>query len=88
MTDKTADGILNSNYFAISTAYHKAIDENGWHTIGIGFQGVYANRTLDGPRLHFVDGLQLDGSWLTSASEPLNLQVVTTSYFDMNAGFL
>lgn len=38
MTDKTANGILNSNYFAISTAYHKAIDENGWHTIGVGFQ--------------------------------------------------
>jgi len=88
MTDKTANGILNSNYFALSTAYHKAIDENGWHTIGVGFQGAYANRTLDGPRLHFVDGLQLDGSWLPSASEPVNLQVVTTSYFDMNAGFL
>ena len=88
MTDKTANGILTSNYFAISTAYHKAIDENGLHTIGVGFQGAYANRTLDGPRLHFVDGLQIDGTWLPSASEPVNLQVVTASYFDMNAGFL
>ena len=88
MTDKTANGILNSNYIALSTSYHKSIDENGWHTIGVGFQGSYANRTLDGPRLHFVDGLQLDGTWLPSASEPVNLQVVTTSYFDMNAGLL
>ncbi len=53
-----------------------------------GFQGTYANRTLDGPRLHFLDGLQIDGTWLPSASEPVNLQVVTASYFDMNAGAL
>ncbi len=58
------------------------------HTIGVGFQGIYANRVLDGPRLHFVDGLQLDGTWLPSASEPVNLQVVTTSFFNMNAGIL
>ena len=88
MTDKTANGILNSNYFGLSTAYHKAIDEDGMHTIGVGFQGVYANRILDGPRLHFVDGLQMDGSWLPSASEPVNLQVVSTSFFNMNAGIL
>jgi type IX secretion system PorP/SprF family membrane protein len=88
MTDKTANGILNSNYFGLSTAYHKTIDQDGLHTIGVGFQGVYANRILDGPRLHFVDGLQLDGTWMPSASEPVNLQVVTTSYFDMNAGIL
>jgi type IX secretion system PorP/SprF family membrane protein len=88
MTDKTANGILTSNYFALSTAYHKTVDENGLHTIGLGFQGTYANRTLDGPRLHFLDGLQIDGTWLPSASEPVNLEVVTASYFDMNAGLL
>ena len=88
MTDKTADGILTSNYFAVSTAYHKTIDADGNHTIGVGFQGTYANKTLDGPRLHFVDGLQLDGTWLPSSSEPENLEIVTSNYFDMNAGFL
>jgi type IX secretion system PorP/SprF family membrane protein len=88
MTDKTANGILTSDYFALSTAYHKTIDENGLHTIGVGFQGTYANRTLDGPRLHFLDGLQIDGTWLPSATEPVNLQVVTANYFDMNAGVL
>jgi type IX secretion system PorP/SprF family membrane protein len=88
MTDKTANGILTSNYFSLSTAYHKTVDEDGLHTIGVGFQGTYANRTLDGPRLHFVDGLQIDGTFLPSASEPVNLEVVTASYFDMNAGVL
>jgi type IX secretion system PorP/SprF family membrane protein len=88
MTDKTANGILTSNYFGFSTAYHKTIDESGLHTIGVGFQGTYANKTLDGPRLHFLDGLQIDGTFLPSATEPVNLQVVTASYFDMNAGVL
>jgi type IX secretion system PorP/SprF family membrane protein len=88
MTDKTANGILTSNYFAISTAYHKAVDEDGMHQISVGFQGTYANKILDGPRLHFLDGLQIDGTFLPSSTEPVNLQVVTTSYFDMNAGFL
>jgi type IX secretion system PorP/SprF family membrane protein len=88
MADKTANGILNSNYFALSTAYHKTVDENGLHTIGFGFQGTYANKILDGPRLHFLDGLQIDGTWLPSASEPVNLQVVSANYFDMNAGVL
>jgi type IX secretion system PorP/SprF family membrane protein len=88
MTDKTANGILTSNYFALSTAYHKAVDEDGMHQVSVGFQGTYANKILDGPRLHFLDGLQIDGTFLPSSTEPVNLQVVTTSYFDMNAGVL
>jgi len=88
MTDKTANGILTSNYFSFSTAYHKSIDEDNMHQIGVGFQGTYANKSLDGPRLHFQDGLQVDGSWLPSPTEPVNLKQITTHYFDMNAGVL
>src|SRR5580704_15001664 len=36
MNDKTADGILTSNYFALSTAYHKTVDESGLHKISVG----------------------------------------------------
>src|SRR5271155_3993150 len=56
ITDKTASGILNDNYFSISTAYHKSLDENGYHQIGVGFQGTYASQSLDGTRLTFEDG--------------------------------
>ena len=35
MTDKTANGILTSNYFSVSTAYQKALDENGWNQLGM-----------------------------------------------------
>jgi type IX secretion system PorP/SprF family membrane protein len=88
MTDKTANGILTSNYFSVSTAYHKTVDEDGQHQIGVGFQGTYANKLLDGPRLRFLDGLQVDGTWLPSPTERENLMQVTTHYFDMNAGIL
>ncbi|MDP4148008.1 MAG: PorP/SprF family type IX secretion system membrane protein [Bacteroidota bacterium] len=88
MTDRTASGILTSNFIALSTSYHKSLDEDGLHQIGIGFQGAYANKSLDGTRLTFEDGLQLDGTWLRSPSEPINSQFVSVHYFDMNLGVL
>ena len=88
MTDKTASGILNDNYFGISTAYHLALDEDGYHSIGVGFQGVYANQSLDGTRLTFEDGLQLDGTFLRSPSEAINSEYVQVHYFDANLGVL
>ena len=88
MTDKTASGILNANYVSLSTAYHKALDVDGYHSIGVGFQGTYANQSLDGTRLTFEDGLQLDGTWLRSPSEAINSEFVSVHYFDMNIGAL
>jgi type IX secretion system PorP/SprF family membrane protein len=88
MNDRTASGILNSNYFSVSTAYHKALDEDGYHSIGVGFQGTYANQSLDGTRLTFEDGLQLDGTFLRSPTEAINSEFVQVHYFDANLGFL
>ena len=88
MTDKTASGVLTSNYLAFSTAYHKGLDEDGLHSIGVGFQGTYATKRLNGTELHFEDGLQLDGTWRTSPTEPINSEVIGVNFFDFNAGAL
>jgi type IX secretion system PorP/SprF family membrane protein len=88
MTDKTANGILNSNYVSLSTAYHKSLDMDGYHQIGVGFQGTYGNQSLDGTRLTFEDGLQLDGTWLRSPTEAINSEFVSVHYFDFNLGVL
>jgi type IX secretion system PorP/SprF family membrane protein len=88
MTDKTASGILTSNFISLSTAYHKSLDEEGLNQLGVGFQGTYANKSLDGLRLNFQDGLQLDGTWLSSPTEGVNQKRVNANYFDMNAGVL
>ena len=88
MTDKTASGILNSNYIALSTAYSKSLDEDGLNQLSLGFQATYANKTLDGLKLNFQDGLQVDGTWLTSPTESINQKKVTANYVDMNIGAL
>src|SRR5450432_204980 len=35
MTDKTASGILTSNFISLSTAYHKSLDEEGLNQLGV-----------------------------------------------------
>jgi type IX secretion system PorP/SprF family membrane protein len=88
MTDKTANGILTSNYVAVSTSYQKALDENGWDQIGIGFQGSYASKRLDGTRLNFEDQLDQQGGWTLPSSELVSGHQVNLSYFDLNVGVL
>src|ERR1700761_3257757 len=88
LTDKTANGILNDNYFGASTAYHLSLDEDGYHSLGVGFQGTYGSQTLQGNKLTFEDGLQLDGTFLTSPSEQINSEVVSVHYFDAALGAL
>lgn len=88
MTDKTANGILSSNYISLSTAYHKSLDENGWNQIGIGFQGTYANKRLDGTKLNFEDELDQQGGWTIPSQETIDGHQVNLDYFDMNVGIL
>src|SRR5690242_20988560 len=37
VTDRAGDGVLVTNYAGLSMAYHKGLDENGYHQIGAGF---------------------------------------------------
>lgn len=88
MNDRTANGILNSNYVSLSTAYHKGLDENGFHQIGVGFQGTFAGKKLDGGKLNFEEELDQLGGWTNPTNEPINGQRITVNYFDFNAGML
>jgi type IX secretion system PorP/SprF family membrane protein len=88
MTDRTANGILNSNYISVSTSYHKGLDEDGFHQLGFGFQGTYASKRLDGTQLKFENELALDGTWTLPSNEPVDGRNVNINYFDFNAGLL
>jgi len=88
MTDRTANGILNSNYISLSTSYHKGLDEDGYHQLGFGFQGTYASKRLDGSQLKFENELALDGTWTLPSNEPVDGRNVNVNYFDFNAGVL
>lgn len=88
MTDKTADGILTANFISVTTAYHKGLDEDGLHQLGVGFQGTFGGRRLDGSRLDFEDELDLQGTWTNTSDEPINNKQVNINYFDFSAGLL
>ena len=88
MTDKSANGILSGNFISFSTSYHKGIDEDGLHQIGIGFQGTYTNKRLDGTKLNFLDELDENGGWTIPSGEAIDNRQVNTSYFDFAVGGL
>lgn len=88
LTDKSGEGgIYQSNYAALSLAYHKALDEDGFHQIGLGFQGAYTDKKLYPNKAHFEDQLTSNG-WTGITSEIFTNQQLSASYFDMNMGLL
>lgn len=88
MTDKTADGILTANFISVTTAYHKGLDEDGLHQLGVGFQGTFGGRRLDGTRLDFERELDVFGTWTGNSDEPIDDHQVNVNYFDLSAGLL
>jgi len=87
LSDKSGDGVLQNNYAALSLSYHKALDENGFHQIGLGFQGAYVNKNLDITKVKFQDQLTANG-FTGVTSEIFNHDQLSISMFDMNAGIL
>lgn len=88
MTDKTANGVLSSNFISISTAYHKGLDEDGLHQIGLGFQGTYANKRLDGTKLDFLDELDANGGFTGISQETIDDQQINVNHFSFGTGIL
>lgn len=89
LTDKAAGGVLTNNYIGISTAYHKALNEDGFSQIGIGFQGMYGQKRLDWSKLFFSDQLTPFGFDLSVPSADIaNFTNLNISYLDVNAGII
>ena len=87
ISDQNGNGALTTNQFSLSTAYHKGLDENGYHQIGVGFQGSYTDKRLDITKLDFEDELTSLG-FTGATSEIFPQNGLKVKYFDMNAGFL
>ena len=84
-SDKSGNGVLQYNYAALSLAYHKGLDEDGFHQIGAGFQGTYVNKRLAPESLKMGDQLRADG-FTGVSSENFSKFQLNLSYFDLNAG--
>jgi type IX secretion system PorP/SprF family membrane protein len=86
-SDKSGNGILSNNYGAISLAYHKGLDEDGYHQIGAGFQATYVSKRLDISKVTFADQLTPLG-FTGVTSEVFSNSRVNLEYFDLNAGVM
>jgi type IX secretion system PorP/SprF family membrane protein len=91
LSDQSGGGALKLNYGSVSLSYHKALDEDGYNTIGAGFQGTYSSIGLDVSKLTFEDELQQTGFQQGTSGEYLGANPLTgrnINYFDVNAGIL
>ncbi|CAN5330836.1 hypothetical protein BH09BAC2_BH09BAC2_07630 [soil metagenome] len=89
LTDKAANGILAENYIGVSTAYHKALNEDGFQQISAGFQAIYGQKKLDISRLIFEDQFSTFGFDLTKPSGDIpGITAPDFKYLDVNAGIL
>jgi type IX secretion system PorP/SprF family membrane protein len=89
MYDVNGAGVMKNSYISGSLAYHKGLDESGYHTLGAGFSTTYAQRRLDLSKLNFEDELTpLGFTGVTSEVFNVNNGFLNVSYADVNAGFL
>ena len=86
VSDASANNQLKLNYGSASMSYHKSLDENGYNTIGAGFQATYSSLVLDITKLNFEDMLQQNG--FTGTTSDILTNGNNQSYFDVNAGLL
>ncbi|MEO8770571.1 MAG: PorP/SprF family type IX secretion system membrane protein [Ferruginibacter sp.] len=87
VSDASANSALKLNYGSLSLSYHKALDENGYNTIGAGFQATYSSMVLDISKLTFEDELTQNG-FARGTTMDILTNGKTQSYFDLNAGVL
>lgn len=87
LTDKAGEGVLTNNYIGLSTSYSKALDEDGFKQIALGFQGTYGQKRLDRNKLYFEDQLTPYG-FTGVTRETFNSDNLNFNYLDVNAGLL
>ncbi len=86
LSDQSADAALKLNYGSVSLSYHKALDEEGYNTIGAGFQATYSSAILDRNKLTFEDQLTQNG--FTNPTAETFSNGTSQNYTDINAGVL
>jgi len=84
---QSANCAVKFNYASVGTAFHKGLDEDGYHQVGVGFQATYANMLINVSSLKFAD--QLTPSGFTGTTDELFTNTsLQNNYVDVNAGIL
>lgn len=85
--DKSGDGKLTMNSAMISAAFHKSLDKEQKHFLGLGVQLGYTQKSLRWQQLAFPN--QFNGQdFDLNISNNESFSKPQVGYFDMNAGFL
>ena len=87
LNDRSGNGILDNSHVALSAAYHKGLDENGYHQLTVGFQGTFTTKRLDVTRADFEDELTALG-FTGVTQEVFGNSRVNVGYFDLQTGIL
>lgn len=87
MIDESNNHGLKANYVSVATAYNKSLDLEGYHKIGVGFQGTLATKKVDYSRFVFSQQFTPFGFDPTLPNgEPI--AGFALNYFDLGAGIL
>jgi type IX secretion system PorP/SprF family membrane protein len=86
LSDQSADAALKLNYGSLSMSYHRALDDEGYNTIGAGFQATYSSAILDRTKLTFEDQLTQNG--FTNPTQETFANGTGQNYLGLNAGLL
>jgi type IX secretion system PorP/SprF family membrane protein len=87
VNDKTGNNFIKNNFYSLSTAYSKALDEDGRSQLTLGFQGTMSNKRLDLSGADFADELTADG-FTGNTLEVFGSNPANANYFDFNVGLL
>ena len=89
LNDQEGAGVVTNNFFGISSAYHKALNDDGFSQLSAGFQATYGQKRLDFSKLYFEDQLTSNGFDLSVPSADIaTLTNPNIKYVDVNAGVI
>jgi type IX secretion system PorP/SprF family membrane protein len=86
LTDISGDGLFKKNSIALSTAYHKSLNEDAAQQISVGFQASITQHRFDLSKAIFAD--QLSGSGLIPSRDFTSGYDLNIGYVDVNAGVM
>jgi type IX secretion system PorP/SprF family membrane protein len=85
--DASLGGAIKNTKALISSSYHQVLDGNGFHSIGVGLQGLFSDKLLNINGLDFETQFNGTGFNLSTPSGE-NFDGVSQKYFDLNSGIL
>ncbi len=85
--DKSGDGKLSMNSGMVSAAFHKGLDKNHRHFLGLGIQLGYTQKSLKWQQLAFPNQFS-GGDFNLTIPNGENFGKPNLGYFDMQAGLL